>query len=431
MQVGHGDVPGRRDRRLAVPRPDGSLQEEGEPARSEPGHAVRDRRRELDRGRAGVVGDGLDCDNILPHPTFAIFGGKTTTGGPLGAQVANLGQNGKQHGFVTAASNTQAQIWPAFSLSGDYLVKGEFDLQGQHYSCTQKVQVRWPGLRAEMCWDVVAVGSTLSSDDLDLHFARLQGNTSCGGKHGWFDSCGGTASHDDCYYACSSGCRTGNQGFCAGVASAPGWGYAASTSDACHGWGSRREAQQSCDNPRLDSDNISCDVTGTDPNNLGLFGTPLGSFCGPENINLDNPAVGDEFAVGVHFFGGTGPRHPHVNVYCNGERKLALGYDPTTTPPTTYPQLLTPFDGTSTGNRTDADSGDFWEAVRVQWTGAATDPCAIETIPSAAPKAQDGSSNACVDTDPRNGTVNNATWQFDAAGDAPHSPAAASSLCWH
>ena len=36
--------------------------------------------------------------------------------------------------------------------------------------------------------------------------------------------------------------------------------------------------------------------------------------------------------------------HPHVNIYCNGERKLSLGYDPTTATPTVFPKLTKAFD---------------------------------------------------------------------------------------
>lgn len=365
---------------------------------------------------------GGDCDNILPHPTFAVYdGANSQTSNRIGTQQSNLGQNNLQHGFTIGGQGSdQHQIWPAFSLSGDYIVDGQFDLDGQHYECTLKVQVRWPGLRAELCWDTVGTGT---NHDVDLHLARLQG-TSCNASHGWFVSaCGSAPSSDDCYYSCASGCRTGNNGFCGGAAPAPGWGYGASPSEACHGWGSLREVQQTCDNPRLDRDNISCDPNVTDPTNAG-------NFCGPENINLDDPNDGDMFAVGVHYYYGN-DAHPHVNIYCNGERKLAFGYDPTTSPATTFPHLLTGWNsgGVPTG-------GDFWSVARVTWSPNDPDVCKIEPIPSAAPKTtKDGSSNVCVDTNPQN-KAGQSKWLFQSGGGVPTGPqpspfTAGNWFCWH
>ena len=379
---------------------------------------------------------GGDCDNILPHPTFAIYNGANSTSATrLGTESSALGFGGKQHGLVTTASTPQHQIWPAFSLSGDYVVQGEFDLGGKHHVCTQKVQVRWPGVRAEMCWDT-AGGAPGTATDVDLHLARLQG-ASCTGKHGWFDTCGTAPSSDDCYYTCQSGCRTGNKGFCAGglitlPTPAPGWGYAVSTSDACHGWGSLREAGQSCDNPRLDRDNFACDPSVSDILNA--------NFCGPENINVDDPNKGDQFAVGAHYYRG-GPTpifgtttdatvHPHVNVYCNGERKLSLGYDPTTATPTTFPRETKAFDEVGT-----FVVGDFWEVARVTWSGDAASPCAIEPIKSAAFKAdKDGSPNICVDTNAQNKAAAKKTdlWLFTPGGGYPTAPTApVTAMCWH
>jgi hypothetical protein len=381
---------------------------------------------------------GGDCDNILPHTTFGVFTGKDTTNPAVkrvGFEMNNLGTNKKQKGIVVGPANDAHQIWPAFSLSGDYVVQGEFDLQGQHYQCTLKVKVRAPGLRAEMCWDMAASASLgLTSTDLDLHVSRLQG-ASCAGKHGWFDACGKAPSSDDCYYQCDSGCRTGNTGFCVGTPSPkPGWGYAPSGNESCHGWGSLREPGQSCDNPRLDRDNLGCNTNIIDPTAYGGFDNPLADFCGPENINLDNPNAGDQFLVGVHYYGGDAPTHPHVNIYCNGERKLALGYDPTTTPPTMLPVLSTSFSPQQSGMGPQYYNGDMWETARVTWSGAAGDPCLIEPVPSKTPKAaKDGTPNYCVDTNQQNKA--NATdadrWYFTSGGNYPAAPAAAGAACWH
>ncbi len=358
---------------------------------------------------------GGDCDNILPHPTFAIYQTKNGYNSPkLGAQTNNMGTNGKQHGFVTPADNNQHAIFPAFSLSGDYIVKGNFDLQGQHYECTLKVQVRAPGVRAELCWD--SVGND-SSNDVDLHMARLQGNSGCS-QHGWFLPCDSSPRADDCYYNSSSGCRSGGS---------PGWGYPDSHMAACHGWGSLRgdpgmPDTNPCTNPRLDRDNISCSPTQTDPNSYpdGL----MNPFCGPENINLDNPNANERFAVGVQCYdcvGGNHPAtHPHLNVYCNGERKLSAGYDPANAPPY-YPALIE--GGADYG-------GSMWEAVVVTWKGDAQDPCQIDPVPSKIPiAASDGTTQNCVDNGPMNkGSDYSANWDFIQSGGYP---ASAPDMCWH
>ncbi len=376
---------------------------------------------------------GGDCDTILPHPTFAIYNGKnSTTATRIGVEIPTLGSSGKQKGLLTLSSPTQHQIWPAFSLSGDYLVQGSFTLRGKNYSCTQRVRVRWPGVRAELCWDTKGGAENVASD-IDLHLARLQG-TSCANKHGWFDACGKAPSMDDCYYMCDSGCRTGNNAFCRANlnpanAPAPGWGYTASGAEACHGWGSLREVQQTCDNPRLDRDNYGCDAAKTDIQDP--------KYCGPENINIDNPKADEQFAVGAHYYrsGNTSTgttAHPHVNVYCNGERKLSLGYDPTTTPATDYPRLSTGANPTILDSKMD---GDFWNVARVKWNGTAADPCLVEPITSTVAKAtKDGSTNSCVETNPQNVTSpNNSTlWLFTQGGVYPVGPAATpDALCWH
>lgn len=384
---------------------------------------------------------GGDCDNILPHVTFAVYNGANTKQSQrIGAELNNLGSNQKQKGIVTAPAQNQHVIWPAFALSGDYIVSGAFKANGKDYFCTVKVKVRAPGLRAEMCWDMKddsGIGFGLSSSDVDLHLARLQGVNQCGkppntaeGKHGWFNSCGAAPTSDDCYYGCDSGCRTGNTGFCAGQPTpAPGWGYAPSSKDSCHGWGSLREAQQTCDNPRLDRDNLGCNVTIADPNTPSFLDNPASNYCGPENINLDNPNPGDAFMVGAHFYGGQ-VNHPHINIYCNGERKLALGYDPTTTPQSLYPTLN---QGFNPGQNATFFAGDMWNAARITWTGDANDPCKIEPISSKQPKAsKDGSKNICVDTNAQDKSAPTADdlWLFASDGGYPKS-SPAENLCWH
>ena len=349
---------------------------------------------------------GGDCDNILPHPTFAMYQGpNAASAAKLGTQMDALGPNNNQHGFVTAPDNAQHQVFPAFSLSGDYVVKGKFKLQNKDYECTIKVQVRAPGIRAELCWDTVG---NSGSNDVDLHFARLQGNDSCS-THGWFLECGSAPNSDDCYYNSSSGCSGGD----------PGWGYSDSHDEACHGWGSLRDSYDSCTNPRLDRDNISCAPAQTDPNGGGVF---AGNFCGPENINFDNPNPGDKFMVGVQCYSCVNSNHPathpHVNVYCNGERIFSAGYDPSQPPPH-FPAL------TESGDDT---NGSLWNAAFIEWGGNPSHPCTVNAVPSQVPNpTTDGSVQYCVEDGPQNQGGSD-PWLFRSGGGLPTSPGVA---CWH
>jgi len=304
---------------------------------------------------------GGDCDNVLPFPTFAIYatasasgrkGARTpvkfdsaagrylaTPGEPLiSIQAANFGDG-------IAGGQPHA----AFGLSGDYVVQGEFTVDGARYTCTQKVEVRAPGIRAELCWDSVG------TNDIDLHFARLQG-ISC--TQGWDTTCD---DRQDCYW-------NPGAGRCAGIFSPP-WGYTNSANSACQGWSSRRSG--SCTNPRLDRDTVRCSRSQSDPTNAT-------SFCGPENINLDNPKDGDRFVIGVNHYEtydrADGTSKPHVNLYCNGRRVLSVGYNPATGQ-TTYPVL----------KRAGEDSsGDFWTVATIgaHVAGGQLTSCDVTPVPS-------------------------------------------------
>jgi hypothetical protein len=257
-------------------------------------------------------------------------------------------------------------------LSGDYIVQGEWDLGSTHYVCTQKVQVRAPGIRAELCWDTVGGGGPIFNpgvgNDVDLHFARLQG-TSCANA-GWNAVCGTTSNYQDCFYHPASGCPDPVQG-----GAAPNWGYTSSADSACIGWSSKRTTPGGCSNPRLDKDNVVCDVAQEDPTKSGnLF--LGGDFCGPENINLDNPNDNDAFVIGVNHYDtyGVPTAKPHVNIYCNGVRVLSAGYNPVTGQ-TGFPVL----------SKAGQDAtGDFWTAatVKAHVSAGQLTTCDVATIPS-------------------------------------------------
>lgn len=309
---------------------------------------------------------GGDCDNVLPFPTFALYNqASSSVAGARRGTRTPVRFDPAQAKYVAAAGQpliaiqamnygngvAGGQVHTAFGLSGDYTVQGEFDLNGQHYVCTQKVQVRAPGIRAELCWDSVG------TNDIDLHFARLQGPT-CASK-GWDTIC--ATDRQDCYYL---NCDDSDLG----------WGYAMSPSAACHGWSSKRDPLADCDNPRLDSDNITCDRAQSDPLASGFSS----AFCGPENINLDNPRDGDKFVVGVNHYqtdlGASPLAKPHVNLYCNGQRVLSVGYNPATGQ-TQFPLLRT--GGMDT-------TGDFWTAavITARVSGTSLTSCDVETVPS-------------------------------------------------
>ena len=404
---------------------------------------------------------GGDCDNVLPHPTYAVYNqaNSTVAGARKGTRTGvKYDTTLTPARYIVAPSEplmairadnygngvAGGQIHPAFGLSGDYIVQGEWDLDGTHYVCTQKVQVRAPGIRAELCWDTVG-GAPFpggQGNDIDLHFARLQGVT-CPAK-GWETSCPEGSTYQDCWYSSGSGCRDGSP-------TGPNWGYTDSVQASCVGWSSRRHAKngilytQGCTNPRLDKDNITCDRAIDDPAADGTAFGSTGEFCGPENINLDNPNDNDGFIVGVNHFGnhnGTSNAKPHVNLYCNGVRVLSAGYNPVTGQ-TGFPMLTT--GGADSG-------GDLWNVatIKAHVTGGQLTSCDVAGIPShhadptrdgpAAQAPPNDTAQACVDSKSNatpapnqynytsHAMVDHAVLQGGANGDMPASAAA---FCKH
>ncbi len=342
---------------------------------------------------------GGDCDNIAPHPSFGIYNGVNGNGNPLGTQNDTLGSSGKEHGMVASAPAVNSVIYPAFSLSGDYIVDGEFDWGGKHYACSQKIQVRAPGLRTELCWD--HMGNSISGgDDIDLHVAMTSGVPTagafnCPATKGWSGTCG-APTQEDCYYA---SCKND---------SATTWHAATPTASSCVGWGSKTTGA-TCNNPRLDRDITSCDPSLTNPN-------ASDAFCGSENINMDNPADGEKYAVGVNFYRGGDVTKVHVNVYCNGERVLSSGYNPVTG--NDFPQLA------ASGLNTD---GDMWKAALITThVAAGVLSCDVKPTPSVTPRlATDGSKSFCVD----NGTTTPSSLTLLTSGGS--SPLDEKALCFH
>lgn len=362
---------------------------------------------------------GGDCDDVLPFPSFALYSASSTSAGSRIGSRTSVRYDTNQGRYVAStaepimsiqANLAQGQVFPAFSLSGDYLVQGEFTLEGTRYVCTQRVEVRAPGIRAELCWNSSTTGTT---GDLDLHFGRLQGT--CSTPQGWNLLCLNGSAAQDCYYSATSGCRDNS-------VNGPGWGYTNSPPSSCIGWGSGRTANstQGCTNPRLDRDTITCNRS---PDPL------VRDFCGPENINLDNPNDGDQFVVGVNYYSApstTVPLRPHVNVYCGGRRVLSSGVNPRTGQQ--WPLLTRP------GSE---ESGDFWTValLRATVSGGQTS-CAVTPLPArfADPTRDGPSTDFCVDSQTNQTPapnqfsavsrrfIDNATGQGGASGTRPMQP---------
>ena len=414
---------------------------------------------------------GGDCDDILPHPTFALFpAAKSDWATHLGTQVNGLAAEpapgqpdpakpaGTRKGYVVQGGGTPAKVFPAFALSGAYHVTAKFKYVDPKTSlevdaqCTQIVEVGSPGIRAELCWP--EVGPSQDDNDVDLHVARLQGNAA--GKHGWFTTAGVAPSSDDCYYSPNSACSNRTK-----AALTPGWYVNELTPEpgnvgVCHGWGSRRfdgsvpgTVARPCTSPRQDRENITCNPTIDDPNapetDPAYQGAVSDVFCGAENINIDAPVLtpGDRFAVGVACYGcvagnngaaNAQPAHPHVNVYCDGKLAASAGYDPAVPMSTAqFPQLWT--EGQSL-------DGSMWQVGIIDWTGTPGAACQL-TKTTADPakwnkdswhQKSNGSADVCVNNGPLDiGGGNFAPpqpssvdWKFKADGSYP---TAADELC--
>jgi hypothetical protein len=216
-------------------------------------------------------------------------------------------QSGKL-GF-TLVDPVVAKTYALFALSGTYEVSLVIVTPAGELHCQWIVHVRAPGLRVELCWDKTGPLAQAQGNavDLDLHLGK-QASTSA-----W-------VAPDDCYWET---CR-GN---------ATPWNYANTTPiGQCTGPLAQNYAAYSvlgfCPNPRLDTDNR------LDAHSRAAYLT--------ENISLDNPRIGDQFRIMVHYNTNVladaadtdaGPAasievHPIVNVYCAGELRGSFGGDP-------------------------------------------------------------------------------------------------------
>jgi hypothetical protein len=191
-------------------------------------------------------------------------------------------------------------------------------------SCTFPLEVGAPGLRIELTWEHTPADPGV---DIDLHVHQPADTRP------WAVSPGG---EQDCGWAT---CKVGS--FTPPQASTPNWfAQPPVTPPSPVNWDDTTPSPpgnecyfapqgagqkwalfgQGCHNPRLDSDNITCDDSVTDPTDP--------NFCLPDNVNIDYPPTGQWMRIGVHYFSNHGLTydvHPQVKVFCNGPLAAYLG----------------------------------------------------------------------------------------------------------
>jgi hypothetical protein len=186
--------------------------------------------------------------------------------------------------------------------SGTYRARATIHVGDDIYTCEFAIVQQGLGLRVELNWDTQ--GSAHGDTDVDLHLHKFGAET---------EFC----SDDDCYF---SNCKASTYDI--------DWGLEptldlAACRDAPHGEGETWETEHgACFNPRLDVDVIYCDSSETDPR---------ASFCAPENINVDDPPLGEPFRVLVNYWSAhsyPGITNATVNIYCGGALRATFGPQP-------------------------------------------------------------------------------------------------------
>ncbi len=182
-------------------------------------------------------------------------------------------------------------------LVGTYLMRLTVeDDDGMTDSCELTIFALGEGLRVEIFWNPPE--DPMDITDVDLHLLHPS-------SPAWFDQQG------DCYY---SNCV-------ASAGAALHWDVPGFPGD----------------DPRLDID---------DTNGFG-----------PENINIDEPVIGHQYKVGVHYFSdaGQGPSDVYVKIYCG-----TISINP----------VFEAGPMTLNGNTANSWGNDFWKVATVTWNGA-------------------------------------------------------------
>jgi hypothetical protein len=216
-------------------------------------------------------------------------------------------------------SATDAMLRVHVVQSGRYLVHLEaVDGNGTTSTCEFPLYVAGGGLRIELDWDPKG-GVNSAGVDLDLHVAPIDRTRSAPAS--WFTV-------DDCYYAT---CRAPG-GRVVWTTGPTDTRYAPSTDLAlCSGapppYGDEWRMAGACWNPRLDTDDVSCDPAVSDPLNP--------AFCFVENVNIDVPPHDVTYRIGVNFYRDHGTctdadpgddiAHPRLLVHCAGAINAEIG----------------------------------------------------------------------------------------------------------
>jgi hypothetical protein len=205
-----------------------------------------------------------------------------------------------------------------FVASGSYRVRLVITAEGgETIECEWIVEVRGIGLRVELTWDTQGRGRGDTDVDLHLHRRSVPADVA-DGETDYFTP-------DDCFFLnCKASTYDYDEMSLRRRWALPDTPDLSVCRDAPEGEGYQWETLRgACYNPRLDVDVISCDPAQTDPR--------AGDFCAPENINIDNPPLGESYRVMVNYYSQheyDGETYPEVNIYCNGEIRGAFGRDP-------------------------------------------------------------------------------------------------------
>lgn len=203
--------------------------------------------------------------------------------------------------------------------SGEYTVTFTKTVNAQQETCSFPLYVGAKGLRVELSWNYQS-GSTI---DLDLHMHQPN-NTLPWNYSGSVQDCG----FANCKVGAYSSATSPNWFSDTAVPPDPVNWYESPNPEentcyyAPRGVGQTwQNMDRGCHSPRLDLDNISCTPSITDPNS--------GSFCAPENINVDFPPQNEWHRIGVHYYPGTSTYNgivtPTVKIFCDGALAAVLG----------------------------------------------------------------------------------------------------------
>ncbi len=189
---------------------------------------------------------------------------------------------------------------------------------GRSDTCRFPLYVQGRGLRVELDWDRKG-GVNSDGVDLDLHVAPM--DRTIASSYRWFTT-------GDCYFAT---CKAPG-GVVRWSTSAADPRFApASSAEACQNapppFGDLWRASGRCWNPRLDTDDITCDPAVRDPTDP--------AFCFPENAAIDDPPDDVTFRLMVNFYRDHGTCsnadarddavHPVLAIHCGGVARAAVG----------------------------------------------------------------------------------------------------------